>query len=177
MTFQYSELPTAQGKSTSGLFAQGTLYEVPGFQRGYSWEEEDVDKLLKDFSASYASRPNEPYLLGQTILCVVDGSNRLSVIDGQQRMTTLFIFMAIAVAELKQREDMTENHKENLVLFQVALRQRLRENEFEPRILVTKSGRDCVDQILSGATPSSPTNPSERNLSIAHETNQEVPER
>ena len=57
MTFQYSEWPTAQGKSTSGLFAQGTLYEVPGFQRGYSWEEEDVDKLLKDFSASYASRP------------------------------------------------------------------------------------------------------------------------
>ena len=60
VSFQYSELPTAQGKSTSGLFAQGTLYEVPGFQRGYSWEEEDVDKLLKDFSAAYTTRPSEP---------------------------------------------------------------------------------------------------------------------
>ena len=80
--------------------------------------------------------------------------------------------MAIAVAELKHRDDMTDNHKENLVLFQVALRQRLQqENEFEPRILVTKSGRNCVDQILSGNSPAAANNPSERNIfGIAHET-------
>ena len=64
---------------------EGAFY-VPAYQRGYRWKEE-VKRLLDDFS-EIAEGQN--YSL-QPIVVKNAGENRFELIDGQQRLTTIFL--------------------------------------------------------------------------------------
>ena len=74
------------------------FYCVPAYQREYVWERDQVDQLLSDVHAELSghdpARAPE-YFIGSIVVCPgKDGV--LELIDGQQRMTTLFlIFFAI----------------------------------------------------------------------------------
>lgn len=69
------------------------FYTVPDYQREYVWETEQVEQLLGDINAEHAG--NDPakapeYFIGSIVVC--SGSDGvLELIDGQQRMTTLFL--------------------------------------------------------------------------------------
>jgi len=65
---------------------EGEFY-VPSYQRGYRWSEVEVRRLLDDI---YANGPNS-YCL-QPVVVKRDG-DRLELIDGQQRLTTLYILL------------------------------------------------------------------------------------
>lgn len=69
------------------------FYSVPDYQREYVWEDEQVEQLLTDVrnEASEASGSQAPeYFIGSIVVCPAkDGV--LALIDGQQRMTTLFL--------------------------------------------------------------------------------------
>lgn len=58
---------------------------VPGYQRGYRWGEDEVTRLLEDI---YSNGTN-PYCLQPIVVKNKDGKYEL--IDGQQRLTTLFL--------------------------------------------------------------------------------------
>lgn len=69
------------------------FYLVPDYQREYVWQPEQVEQLLTDiyneFSDSSNGQPPE-YFIGSIVVC--PGKNSvLDLIDGQQRMTTLFL--------------------------------------------------------------------------------------
>lgn len=70
-----------------------SFYAVPDYQREYVWETEQVEQLLTDINAELAG--NDPakapeYFIGSIVVCPgCDGI--LELIDGQQRMTTLFL--------------------------------------------------------------------------------------
>ena len=64
---------------------EGEFY-VPSYQRGYRWDESQVTALLDDI---YGSEGNS-YCL-QPIVVRKDERGRFELIDGQQRLTTLFI--------------------------------------------------------------------------------------
>ena len=64
---------------------KGEFY-VPSYQRGYRWDESQVTALLDDI---YGSEGNS-YCL-QPIVVRKDERGRFELIDGQQRLTTLFI--------------------------------------------------------------------------------------
>jgi hypothetical protein len=170
MSKKHAFLPSAVGHSVQNLFANNLLYEVPGFQRGYTWGEEEVKKLLSDLATSFQKRKEEPYLLGQTILCATD-SDRLSIVDGQQRMTTLSILCAIAVAELDKRGDVTPNRVNQLATYRLALIEHFDEEHEEPRILVTENARSHYSLLLSGSPlPEKKDTYSEENIQIAYDT-------
>lgn len=60
---------------------------IPFYQRGYDWEITQVVKLLEDVSKN----KNKEYYLGALIF--KEGKlNTKSVIDGQQRLTTIWLF-------------------------------------------------------------------------------------
>jgi hypothetical protein len=69
------------------------FYAVPDYQREYVWEAEQVEQLLTDINAELAGNDPEKapeYFIGSIVVC--PGSNGvLELIDGQQRMTTLFL--------------------------------------------------------------------------------------
>ena len=71
------------------------FYAVPNYQREYVWETEQVEQLLTDINAELAS--NDPaeapeYFIGSIVVCL-SGESVLELIDGQQRMTTLFLIL------------------------------------------------------------------------------------
>jgi uncharacterized protein with ParB-like and HNH nuclease domain len=67
-------------------------YTIPSYQRNYVWESDQVYDFLKDMKDNYIEHANDEYFLGSYIKQVRDDSNDL--LDGQQRITTLFLLFA-----------------------------------------------------------------------------------
>lgn len=65
---------------------QGDFY-VPSYQRGYRWGKEEVTRLLEDIYTN----GDKTYCL-QPVVVRKDG-DRYELIDGQQRLTTLYILL------------------------------------------------------------------------------------
>ena len=75
-----------------------SAYRIPPYQRGYKWGSainQPVERLLSDVKQAWKSKAKEYLLQAITVKKVSDGQNGwvLEVIDGQQRLTTLFILI------------------------------------------------------------------------------------
>jgi uncharacterized protein with ParB-like and HNH nuclease domain len=83
----------AESKSFSFLNEIQT-FEIPFFQRAYVWKKDNWEELLDDLK-----QVNRRHFLGSIILKKINDSSvfgattRVSVIDGQQRLTTLSILL------------------------------------------------------------------------------------
>lgn len=71
------------------------FYCVPDYQREYVWEEEDVSQLLQDIYDEFYEADGHPvqgpeYFIGSIVACKND-DGVYQLIDGQQRMTTIYI--------------------------------------------------------------------------------------
>jgi hypothetical protein len=76
-------------------------FVVPSYQRNYAWEDEQVNQLLEDLDSFCFGGEDPYYLLGQIILAPnrnSDTSHKFAVVDGQQRMTTVYLLL-IALQE------------------------------------------------------------------------------
>lgn len=73
------------------LMGNGLHYEIPKFQRDYSWETEHWDDLWQDILLVLNNEENEHYM-GYLVLQTSD-NKKFTVIDGQQRLTTLSILI------------------------------------------------------------------------------------
>lgn len=73
-----------------------TLYKIPEYQRPYSWEKSHINQLWDDLYEAWnnAEDGDDSYFLG-TVILVDNGDDRLDILDGQQRITTLMIFYAV----------------------------------------------------------------------------------
>jgi uncharacterized protein with ParB-like and HNH nuclease domain len=67
-------------------------FNIPHYQRGYKWESKNAIKLLEDID-NFEVANNKFYCLQN--ITIVDKDNYFNVIDGQQRLTTLTILLAI----------------------------------------------------------------------------------
>lgn len=70
------------------------LFSIPVYQRLYAWEDKQINELLMDLMNS--SR-NYPYFLGNITTDLNEASKRHDLIDGQQRITTLFLLATVLV--------------------------------------------------------------------------------
>ena len=69
------------------------FYAVPDYQREYVWEAEQVEQLLSDINSEHGDKPDAPeYFIGSIVVCA-GFSEVLELIDGQQRMTTIFLLL------------------------------------------------------------------------------------
>lgn len=74
------------------------IYEIPVYQRPYSWDIEQIDTLLSDIYSSFCENKDISYYVGNIILHdkneKVNGNIlKFEVIDGQQRITTFCLFL------------------------------------------------------------------------------------
>jgi hypothetical protein len=87
-----------QQLTVSSLFSEGRNFEFPPFQRPYRWSVDDAELLLQDLiGACFGSdqAPSSPeYFIGSIVLTRGEGRAE-TVIDGRQRLTTLFILLAV----------------------------------------------------------------------------------
>lgn len=91
----------SQMQSLSDLLLNSyDVFEIPDFQRSYVWTEKEIKQMLLDFSEdtdnfSKESADLEGYLLGNIVLITKDNGRKKTVIDGQQRLTSIsLIFKA-----------------------------------------------------------------------------------
>ncbi len=84
-----------------------SFYVVPDYQREYVWGAEEVEQLLTDIygeiSGSDPVKAPE-YFIGSIVVCPSAGGV-LELIDGQQRMTTLFLTLCAIRDYLQQIGD------------------------------------------------------------------------
>lgn len=71
----------------------GKKFHIPHYQRGFRWGEQEVVELLDDLLEF--SKPNNKGLFYclQPIVVLKKGENTYDVLDGQQRLTSLFLIL------------------------------------------------------------------------------------
>ncbi|MBL7694842.1 MAG: DUF262 domain-containing protein [Ferruginibacter sp.] len=80
-----------QTKALIDLF--GKEFIIPHYQRGYRWEPQEVEELLNDlWDFEKSSNKGEFYCL-QPIVLQNKGQGKYHVLDGQQRLTTLYLII------------------------------------------------------------------------------------
>ncbi len=68
------------------------IFRIPEYQRAYSWNTTNCDKLWQDIETYIAQDAEDPYFFGTIIIdCSKDGY--LNLIDGQQRTTTFLLLL------------------------------------------------------------------------------------
>lgn len=81
-----------------------SFYVVPDYQREYVWETDEVEQLLTDIHSELAGADPAKapeYFIGSIVVC--PGSHGvLDLIDGQQRMTTLFLTLCAVRDRFKE---------------------------------------------------------------------------
>lgn len=76
------------------LVSNQIKYEIPIYQRNYAWEKEEITALIQDIYDAYRKDPQKCYYVG-TLVSFYRGDNVYEVIDGQQRLTTVRILLAV----------------------------------------------------------------------------------
>lgn len=81
----------------------GQRYKIDVFQREYRWQRPQIEALISDLASSFTKSYHEGdtidnynsydcYYMGPIVLCV-DDKGELSIIDGQQRLTSLTLLL------------------------------------------------------------------------------------
>lgn len=90
MTFSLS----AGQKDILSIFKIEAQYVIPPYQRPYSWEYDECLQLYTDIMEAFVNK--EDYFIGNIVIAKSESDKeKLEVIDGQQRLTTLLIFIKI----------------------------------------------------------------------------------
>lgn len=76
-------------------------FVIPEYQRSYSWDITQCDKLWQDIEAFISSNASDPYFFG-TIIVDCSLTNNFSLIDGQQRTTTFLLLLKALLLRLNE---------------------------------------------------------------------------
>ena len=91
--------------------SQRTL-EIPVYQRAYSWEEPQWKIFIEDLKEQVKGDNN--YFYGNLLLETIKKGIKYEVIDGQQRLTTLSIFIRAVLATLQEKHSQGETTTINI---------------------------------------------------------------
>lgn len=113
----------------------GQNFFIPSYQRGYRWTERQVEDLLEDvwdFINKPNKKSNEWYCLQPVVVKKINGESdafkQFEVLDGQQRLTTIFLI-------LKQLERFIESNNKSF------------EIEFETRNTESSNSKEFLKSI------------------------------
>ena len=76
-------------------------FRVPEYQRAYVWETDQVQELMQDTYDAFQQNKDAEYFLGSLVLKINPENqngvpfNEYELLDGQQRLTTLFLMFAV----------------------------------------------------------------------------------
>lgn len=92
------------------IFSDEFEFNIPLYQRPYSWNTERAEALLNDLLSSAVEDENksiddlEPYFLGCIVLIKERNKSKALIVDGQQRITTLTILLSTLRASLPKED-------------------------------------------------------------------------
>lgn len=74
-------------------YLRGRTYKVPEYQRGYKWSTKQINQLLQDISSFELQNDDDHFYCLQNITLYpsADNADILHIVDGQQRLTTIYL--------------------------------------------------------------------------------------
>lgn len=125
MTTNINQIFETSTETLSSLTLNQDFYYIPPYQRQYSWSEEDVQRLFESIATAFIElgQDAESFTFLGTIITIKDRSFKSIpavdrpnlpasvqlVIDGQQRLTTLFILILALHERLRQSYEKVKN--------------------------------------------------------------------
>lgn len=89
-------------QSTLKAFFEGEKqFFIPVYQRAYSWEKAQWNDFLEDLEE--ATKGENHYFFGNVLLETIESDKSFDIIDGQQRLTTIIIFVRCLVNVLDSK--------------------------------------------------------------------------
>ena len=100
---------------------QDYIYRIPEYQREYVWGKEQISHLINDFIDPQNPLQNKAHFIGTISRCRINpvagtqgtGCNEAYLIDGQQRFTTLLLFVHAIDTILERNHQATEANYTN----------------------------------------------------------------
>ncbi len=87
------DITPSTGTIAKLFYGNNEQFVIPAYQRRYSWQKKQISQLFNDMNNL---SPEESHFMG-TVVCLADnhtaGINKLELVDGQQRMTTLVLIL------------------------------------------------------------------------------------
>ncbi|WP_414733913.1 DUF262 domain-containing protein [Acetobacterium carbinolicum] len=79
------------------VFSEDFWFVIPVYQRSYVWQKDNISELIDDLYYAYKNKPDNEYFLGSLVLKKLMNKDypEYDVLDGQQRLTTFFLMMAV----------------------------------------------------------------------------------
>ena len=91
------------------------LFVIPEYQRPYNWTFDQIDTLFEDlwnFSLESAEDSSKTYFLGTIVSYCKDEQKIQEIIDGQQRITSLFLLLRAIYTKLTEGNEDTRTKEE-----------------------------------------------------------------
>ncbi len=82
------------------IVEEDMVFNIPIYQRLYVWGEQQIRTLLADLYKAFLNNKNENYYLGGVLL--TENNDKLDLIDGQQRFTTLWLISKVLEGDLSK---------------------------------------------------------------------------
>lgn len=110
-------------KSFSEIIGNGKQYTVPKYQRDYSWDSEQWEDLWEDILEIHNQdkQDREEHYMGYLVLQRSD-IDQYTIIDGQQRITTLSLLI-LAALQILQKSSVKDDHKRIEIAIENILKQ------------------------------------------------------
>lgn len=126
-----------------GTLLKNRKFSVPAYQRSFSWEKEHIHDLLNDINDAIENKEKQ-YFIGSI---VVTGSltNRLDVVDGQQRLTTTSLIISAIKDKFKNDGD---HQAEQSIKSDFLSKTDRKTKEIEPRLTLNEIDNDIYQQII-----------------------------
>lgn len=135
-------------------------YTIPKYQREYTWSYREWEALYDDISEN-----NDEYFIG-SIICIPLGdaiNPYLEVIDGQQRLTTISLFLTAIYTRLKERKsELSEDDEDVLPSMRKSLKSKNSPNEMKLVPQVQNYNKDDFDFLMNAVglrTATAPKHP------------------
>ena len=115
-------------------------FQIPCYQRRYCWSENDCKVLLDDIQAlaeeHSAGNDQVPHFMGSIVVQEEDSGTKWQIIDGQQRLVTMYLFYLALAQAAKDRKvsvpGLTDIEKSNIF-------------SSEPKFIFPKSNQELED--------------------------------
>jgi hypothetical protein bacD2_00658 len=95
-------------KSIRKIVDEKINFTVPSYQRGYRWDKLNVTDLLNDLLEFIQDGSSGKFYCLQPLVVKKIDKNQYNVIDGQQRLTTIFIILKYLANLLKEENGIDE---------------------------------------------------------------------
>lgn len=149
----------------------GKQFVIPIYQRNYTWDTEHVDKLLNDVDRLLQNKDSLDdedfsHFLGTVIYLDIEGSKGIterSVVDGQQRIVTMFLMLYALRNIAKKKIDIDEKFNQFSKLIESYLENGSYNDEAKYRLRPSSVDSKEYELIISGKyTPNNRTNHSSK---------------